>query len=144
MHKVFYIIKFEVGILCLDLDSLLFSLCTTCFGCVGIHCMPQIFERHWMWFTAFHSKYCFIIPFLGSLHVNNGDISAKHFNRMIVKTYTVNVYLYCNIYKIQLNFLRGKKWRWKLYGNLVAYFVYFSVEVYCKFLLSTLIFFLFA
>ena len=45
----------------------------------------------------YHSKYYFIITFFVSLHVNNGYILAKHFNKMIVKIYTVN--LYCNIYK---------------------------------------------
>ena len=47
-----------------------------------------------------HSKYYFIFTFFGNLHVNNGDIVGKYFNRIIVKIYTVNLYLCCNIYKI--------------------------------------------
>ena len=47
-----------------------------------------------------HSKYYFIFTFFGNLHVNNGYIVGKYFNRIIVKIYTVNLYLCCNIYKI--------------------------------------------
>ena len=57
---------------------------------------------------------------------------------MIVKIYSVN--LYCNIYKIQLNFLRGKNEN-ENYLVIQLYFVYVSAQVYCKFMLSTLIFF---
>ena len=42
--------RFEVGILFLDLDSLLLSLCPTCFGCIGIRtvCLRFFKDLGWM------------------------------------------------------------------------------------------------
>ena len=72
----------------------------------------------------YHSNYYFIFTFL--------EICmwiAKRFNRIIVKIYAVNLFLCCNIYKIQLNFPRGKKWRWKLSGNLAVFCIYFCTSI---------------
>ena len=77
----------------------------------------------------YYSKYYFIFTFFGNLHVNNGVIVAKYFKRIKVKMYTANLYLWCNIYKILLHFLRGKKWRLKLSGNLAVYCICFSTSI---------------
>ena len=65
VNKILYIIKFKEGIPFLDLDSLLVSLCTTRFGCIGIHSMPQVFRIPWMdvIHCLDHSKYYFNITF---------------------------------------------------------------------------------
>ena len=65
VNKILYIIKFKEGILFLDLHSLLASLCTTCFGCIGINSMPQVFRRPFMHVIhcLYHSRYYFNITF---------------------------------------------------------------------------------